>query len=346
MRRKNNVASILGSVFFFVTVSVIATIAILIYNSAVKAYDRNIVTLIMAVTIIVLALICTMVDVFRRKIMVEKPLEKILQAMERLGRGDFSVRVSPDHPYGKYSEYDVIIYHINKVADNLGKSQMLNNNFISNVSHEIKTPLAIISSYASLLKNPTLDQEERNKYLETLSSATERLGALVANVLTLNKLENGALDTEKSKVNLASALSDAIIAFEDVIDKKGIEIDTDLDEVCVLSYPSCLELVWNNLISNAVKFTEKGGKISVSVKIKDGKAVVSVKDSGCGISKQTGERIFDKFYQGDTSHSKEGNGLGLALVKKVIDLTGGEILVESQENKGSTFTVVLKEAIV
>ena len=346
MRRKNNITSIFGTVFFFITVSVIATVSILIYNVASAVYEQKLVTLIMCVTIFVLALLCTVIDVFRRKIMIDRPLEKIISAIERLGRGDFSVRVNPDHEYGKYSEYDVIIYNINKVAETLGKSQMLNNDFISNVSHEIKTPLAIIESYATLLRNCKADEKEKQKYVDVLCGATKRLNTLVTNVLKLNKLENNKVHAEKEKINLTAALSEAIIAFEEVIDAKNIEIETDFEDISVMSSSTHLDVVWNNLISNAVKFTSNGGKISVSIKNVDNRAVVSVKDTGCGISKDAGKHIFDKFYQGDTSHSKEGNGLGLALVKKVIDLIGGEIAVESEINKGSTFTVTLKEVIV
>lgn len=346
MRRKNNIVSMMGTIFFFITVSVIATITIIIYNSASAVYDNGVVTIIMIVTIVVLSLLCTMADVFRRKIMIDRPLEKILYAIEKLGRGDFSVRVSTDHAYGKYSEYDVIIHNINKVAETLGKSEMLNADFISNVSHEIKTPLAIIENYATLLKNAKLDDDTRKKYSDVMCGATHRLNMLVTNILKLNKLENSKADSEKEKVDLTKALSEAIIGFEDVIDKKQISIETDFDEISVLSSASYLDIVWNNLISNAIKFTDEKGKITITIKKVDGKAVVSVKDNGCGISKETGKHIFDKFYQGDTSHSKEGNGLGLALVKKVIDLIGGEIFVESEVNKGSTFTVVLKETIL
>ncbi|MBQ8426534.1 MAG: HAMP domain-containing histidine kinase [Clostridia bacterium] len=345
MRRKNKVTGFLGVLFFFLTVSVIATVAILVYEATIKSYDGFAVTAIMSVTIFCLALMCTVADVFRRKIMVDAPLKKIIVAMERLGKGDFSVRVRPDHPFGKYSEYDVIMYYINAVAENLGKSEMLNADFISNVSHEIKTPLAIIENYATILKSDKLDDDTRKKYIGTLCGATRRLNSLVVNILKLNKLENSKIESAKEKINLTAMVSETIIAFEDVIERKDITVETDFDEVSVYSSASYLEVVFNNIVSNAVKFTDNGGKIKITVKSVNGKATVSVQDTGIGISKETGKHIFDKFYQGDTSHSKEGNGLGLALVKKVIDLIGGEISVESELGKGSTFTVALRNEV-
>ena len=140
-------------------------------------------------------------------------------------------------------------------------------------------------------------------------------------------------------------MAEAIIHFEELIDEKSLEIEADLSEVTIISIQSYLDIIWNNLISNAIKFTEKNGKISISLKNDNSRAVIKISDTGCGISKETGMRIFDKFYQGDTSHSQEGNGLGLALVKRIIDIIGGEISVESELGKGTTFTVILENLI-
>ena len=168
------------------------------------------------------------------------------------------------------------------------------------------------------------------------------MSQLVTSILQLNKLENQKIVPEKQTFRLDEALAEVILGYEDLLEQKEIELDCQLAEVEIFSSQSYLDLVWNNLLSNAVKFTEKGGKITVKLKREDGNVIVSVADTGCGISKETGARIFDKFYQGDTSHSGEGNGLGLALVKKVIQLLGGEISVSSEVGKGSTFQVTLK----
>ena len=173
-------------------------------------------------------------------------------------------------------------------------------------------------------------------------SATKRLTSLITNILQLSKLENQQLNLEYESIKLHDMLAETVLGYEELIEQKGIELDCDLDEVEVALPKSCLETVWSNLVSNSIKFTENGGKISIKLRKSGKNAVVEVADTGCGISPETGARIFDKFYQGDTSHSGEGNGLGLALVKRVIDLIGGEISVTSKVGEGSTFRVVLK----
>ena len=178
--------------------------------------------------------------------------------------------------------------------------------------------------------------------MSTVRQASRRLTDLITNILKLNKLENQDISTEYERINLTEMLSQAVLNYEDIIDKKGLDLDCNFDDVIIYSSPSYLEIVWNNLISNAIKFTESGGSITVTLKEHLDRVEVSVSDTGCGISKETGKHIFDKFYQGDTSHSGEGNGLGLPLVKKVIDILGGEISVKSETGKGSTFTITLK----
>ncbi|MDE6105014.1 MAG: HAMP domain-containing histidine kinase, partial [Clostridia bacterium] len=171
---------------------------------------------------------------------------------------------------------------------------------------------------------------------------SKRLSDLVVNVLKLNKLEHSNVAADLKEFDLAEELRACILDFEEVIDNKNLQLDCDIDEICLYSDKSLLETVWHNLISNAVKFTPEGGSIAVSLKNENGLAVVSVSDTGCGIASGTGEHIFDKFFQGDTSHAQEGNGLGLAMVKRVIDILGGEISVSSKVGEGSTFTVKLK----
>ena len=263
-----------------------------------------------------------------------------MTATEKIASGDFSVRLKLKHKYGKYDEFDLIKNNLNIMASELEKSEVLKTDFISNVSHEIKTPVAVIKSYSSILENES-DPERRRAYAKQISLASTRLSDLVSNILRLNKLENQQLLVEKKTVRLDEMLENAVLTFESAIEEKSLELECDFDEVIVHSSKSYLELVWNNLISNAVKFTESGGKIYVSCKWVDGSAVVTVSDTGCGINQETGKHIFDKFYQGETSHAGEGNGLGLALVKRVIDLLGAEITVRSELGKGTTFMVTL-----
>ncbi|MGN0823928.1 MAG: ATP-binding protein [Candidatus Coproplasma sp.] len=340
-KNKKKIRSLTGAILFFISISIVVSVAVIVLELVSKyTENKTVVAVVMLIAIIFLSLIATVIDYFRRKITVDKPVNEILSATDKIASGDFSVRLKITHDYAHYNEYDRVKENLNKMAAELEKTEVLHTDFISNVSHEIKTPLAIISNYASALQGD-VDGETRKKYAQTLVSASERLTVLVQNILKLNKLENQQLTPELKSFSLDESLAQIIISYEELIESKGIELDCDLQEVTVISCPEYLEIVWHNLISNAIKFTERGGRVGVYLKKENGKAVVRVTDTGCGISKDIGERIFDKFYQGDTSHQREGNGLGLALVKKVIDVLGGQITVESQVGKGSTFTVAI-----
>ena len=335
-----------GAISFFVLIALVMQIAILVYEYIrERTDDPGLIAVLILILIFILSSVCTVFDFIRRKIMIDRPVRRILDATERIARGDFKARVEIEHTHDKYNEFDVIAENLNAMAAELSKSEVMKNDFISNVSHEMKTPLAIIGSYAKALEDPTLDHESRERYTKTLVSTSKRLSELVSNILKLNKLENHQLKIDEQRINLTEMLSQAILNFEEKIEEKNLNLDVDLSDVYVVSSAAFLEPVWNNLISNAVKFTEPGGTIGVKLTSRDGCAVVSVSDTGCGMTKEVGMRIFEKFYQGDNSHSAEGNGLGLALVKRVIDILGGEISVTSQLGHGSTFTVVIKGGV-
>ena len=344
---RKKTSSLSGYLIFFATIAGTVTVALTLFMLIYRKTEGDTAVLAVSMLAIILAIsaICTGADLLRRKIMIDRPVEQILSATAKVAAGDFSVRLTALHSYEKYDDYDLIMENLNAMVAELEKSEVLKTDFISNVSHEIKTPLAVIQNYVLLLQGDP-DKETREKCVQAVVGATKRLNDLITNILKLNKLENQELRLEYEKLRLHDLLAETVFAFEDLTERKGIELFCDFEEIEVFSSASCLEIVFNNLLSNAVKFTEQGGKITVTLK-KDGKnAVVQIADTGCGISKETGARIFDKFYQGDTSHSGEGNGLGLALVKKVIDLLGGEISVKSEVGKGSTFTVTLKETVV
>lgn len=343
-RKKNKWRILFGCVGFFALIAVIVTAALLVYSSISGLSDRA-VSGIMFGVVVLLAALCTVIDTLRHKFTVNSHVDKIAEATERIAAGDFSVRLDIKHRINDFDDFDYIAENLNKMAAELDKNEVLKSDFISNVSHELKTPLAVISNYAAALKSETLSADERKKYAQTIVEASARLSALTVNILKLNKLENQQIKPEYQSVRLDEMLAECVIGFEDQIEEKAIELDCDLEEISLVTSPAYLEIVWNNLLSNAVKFTPEGGKISVNLKEEEGKAVVTVADTGCGISPEIGGRIFDKFYQGDTSHSGEGNGLGLALVKKVIDVLGGEISVESEQGKGSAFTVRLKREL-
>ena len=231
------------------------------------------------------------------------------------------------------------------MAEELSGTETLRTDFISNVSHELKTPLSVIQNYGTMLQKPNLSEEKRIEYSKAVTESSRRLADLISNILKLNKLENQQIFPEKRKYNLSEQLCECLLCFEDVWEKKGLDIDTDIEEdVFVESDPELLTIVWNNLFSNAIKFTEPGGQIFLGLKTDSRFAIIEVKDTGCGISPEVGAHIFEKFYQGDTSHATQGNGLGLALVKRVIDIASGDISVSSESDKGSIFTVKIERS--
>lgn len=335
-----------GVISFFILTAVIMQMAILVYDHIRERTDNiTLIAVLILIEIIILSSFCTVFDWIRRKITVERPTKKILDATEKIAGGDFSTRLEIAHDYGKYNQYDLIMENLNKMAIELQKNEVLKTDFISNVSHEIKTPLSVIQNYATLLQDESLDMETRKNYSKTLISASKRITDLITNILKLNKLENQEIQEKHEAFSLTESLANTVVEFETLIEKKNLELNCDFDDVVIFSSKSLLEIVWNNLISNAIKFSSDGGKIDVLLKRKDKNVEVKVIDTGCGMTSETGSKIFEKFYQGDTSHSTQGNGLGLALVKKVIDTLGGEISVQSQLNKGSTFTIVLKDVV-
>ena len=341
---KKSHVSLFGAISFFVLIALVMQVAILVYDYIRdRTDDKSLIAILILILIFILATFCTFCDFIRRKIMVDRPVSKILRATEKIASGDFNTRIEIEHTYDKYNEFDYIAENLNTMAAELGKSEELKNDFISNASHELKTPLALIGNYANALADPSLDEESREKYSKILVDASKRLSGLVTDILRLNKLENREIKPEFTRFNLSDAIAECVIEIEEKIESKEIELNCDLKDVFVTSSKSLVEIVFSNLISNAVKFTEPGGSVSISLAENDGKAIVTVSDTGCGMSRDVGMRIFEKFYQGETSHSAEGNGLGLALVKKVIDILGGEISVSSELGKGSSFTVNLRQ---
>ena len=292
--------------------------------------------------VIFITLLFELADYIRRKIMVERPTRTITAATEKIMSGDFSVRIGPMQSSGMES-FNQIAEAINKMAKELSSVETLRTDFIANVSHEMKTPLAVMQNYGTLLQSPDLDEEKRMEYAKGITDASRRLAEMMTNILKLNRLENQQIFPEVTEFDLGEQLCECLLQFENIWEKKNIEIETDIAEgIKVEADAELLSLVWNNLFSNAFKFTEKGGTVSLSLTATEHHAVIKVKDTGCGMTSEVGAHIFEKFYQGDTSHSVQGNGLGLALVKRVIDIMQGEISVESVVGMGTTFTVRIR----
>ncbi|MBQ8320293.1 MAG: HAMP domain-containing histidine kinase [Clostridia bacterium] len=343
--RKKGMTAFLGFLIFFFTVSVAVTVAVVAYDRIGKASNWNygVVTVVMFFVILTLSALCSMIEFLRHKWTVERNVEEILDATQRIAEGDFGVRLSISHSLSAYDDFDRIRENVNVLAKELSKTELLRSDFISAVSHELKTPLSVIRSYALALEDGGMDELKRKKYIKTLVAASDKLSNLVTNILKLNKLENAEILPESKPVNVTESLAECVLSMEEKIEAKKIELTCDLSEDVYLTAPEgLLELVWNNLLSNAVKFTNEGGAVSVTLRGGESGVAVRVTDSGVGFDAETGKHIFEKFYQGDTSRASEGNGLGLPLVKRVVDLLGGEISVESTLGKGTTFTVYFR----
>lgn len=293
------------------------------------------------VNVILISLLFTIADYIRRKLLVDRPTKQIINAAKRIMNGDFSTRIDNVNSIFVSESYNEIIQCFNSMAEELSSVETLRTDFISNVSHEMKTPLAAIQNYAKLLLAPDLRAEERQEYAASIAKRAQRLADMVSNVLKLTKIENQQIYPQTKKYNLSEQLCECLLGYEEVWEKKGLDIVTDIkDDVYIEADAELLSLVWNNLFSNAFKFTEKGG-VEVRLEYDDGCAIVTVKDSGCGMNSDVGAHIFEKFYQADDSRATEGNGLGLALVKRVVDIMRGEIMVESTVGEGSKFIVRL-----
>ena len=231
--------------------------------------------------------------------------------------------------------------NINKMALGLKNDEILKKDFISNFSHEIKTPIAIMNGYINLLKRNEMSKEERDEYIDKLYNSSINLSNLISNILKLNKLENSEI--ELNDVNLSNVLENVIISYDELINNKKINLDIDMDDRLIkYTNESFIQLIFSNLISNAIKFSKDEGIVEIKLKNKNDYIEFMVKDNGIGMSKDTIVHIFNRFYQGDTSHKTEGNGLGLSMVKRAIDRLGYKISIESEEERGSTFIVVIR----
>ena len=295
--------------------------------------------------IIFLAVLFTIADSVYHYVSVKRPMKRIQKELDKVIAGDFSVRIDYNKGPESGNEIDEVITLLNDMIQELSGVETLRTDFIANVSHELKTPMAVMQNYGTLLQANEMDDDTRIEYGKAIAEQTRRLSALVTNILKMNKLENQQIYPNTEIYDISEHLCECMLEHEAIWEEKEIEIETDIEEeLYVEADKELLSLVWNNLFSNALKFTEPGGMVSLRSYGDENYVYVEVKDTGCGMTAETGANIFKKFYQGDTSHSTKGNGLGLALVKRVIDICKGEISVSSRLGVGSTFTVRLSRA--
>lgn len=348
MSKKNNfkkqkfLFSLMSYIFIFIGISFILTCSIILflYNSPLtEEFIRSRAPRTFS-NVFILSFIFTCIVMIIKYYFFDKQIDLIKNATDEINKGNYTYKIYTDSKIQKNSDLEYIIENINKISEQFSDLENLQNSFLSNVSHELKTPLTVIKNYANLLENENLNSEERKTYCKIISDTISKLNSLVENILKLNKLENKKILPKYSKFNLADFLGQTLLTFEQIWEEKNILLDVNLNEkIFINTDKTLLEIVCNNIISNALKFTEPNGKVFISCYKDESYASICIQDTGCGISNETGKHIFEKFYQGDTSHKEQGNGLGLALVKRIIDVLGAEIAIKSEVGVGSTFII-------
>ena len=348
---KNFFRTISNFLTFFLPVAFVISCCLMLFTSPLqmsigREFTQTEITAAAKATmlnVIIISALMALGDYLRRKFTVVRPVKRITEAANKMIKGDFSVRVKPVAKFATDDSFNEIIECINKMAEELSSVETLRTDFIANVSHEMKTPLSVMQNYGTLLQAPDLSDEQRMEYAKGITDASRRMADMMTNILKLSRLENQQIFPQVTEFDLGEQLCECLLQYENVWETAEIEIETDIaEDIKITADAELLALVWNNLFSNAFKFTEAGGTVSVRLSSTEHHAIVKVQDTGCGMTDDVGAHIFEKFYQGDTSHATQGNGLGLALVKRVIDIMHGEIAVESAVGVGTTFTVALR----
>ena len=263
------------------------------------------------------------------------------EGIRKISNGDYDFHIDELEHSDKDSDLNNLIISFNNMVDKLKSTETLSSDFISNVSHEFKTPLMTIQGYVTLLNDDNLSASERKKYIDIITDATRKLTNLTSNILKISKLENDKIDIEPKEYNVSEQVRETIIMLEASWEKKNIDFDLSLPDCMIINDEELLEQVWTNIIGNAIKFSKENSKIEIYLVSNDEMVSISIRDYGIGMNEEVVKHIFDKFYQGDESHSSEGNGLGMTLVNKVCELCGGNVEIKSQVDVGTTIKVNL-----
>lgn len=274
---------------------------------------------------------------FLSKIFFE-PITKLREAMRKVADGELNTVLETK---SNSTEIQELYAGFNLMTQELSSTEMLQSDFVSSVSHEIKTPINAIEGYTTLLQSTDNIDEVENEYIERILFNTRRLSTMVSNILLLSKLENQTISTHRTQFSLDEQIRQSILALETEWTEKNIEFDVVMDEITYFGNENLMHHVWDNLIGNAIKFSPEKGTITIRLYEKDKQILFTVEDEGPGFSEDVRNRLFDKFYQEDSSHKQEGNGLGLALVKRILTISKGSITVENKAEGGCKFTVIL-----
>lgn len=332
------VLSLFVLLVFVVTAIIVGLLSLLVLHFGQEASFRQyspfqMVLVLLVASVIVGCLVGSLLGRFPLR-----PVRKVIKVINRLAAGDFSARLSLKGP----SEVRALGESFNRMAEELGSIEVLRSDFVNNFSHEFKTPIVSIKGYSEMLKYGDLSQEEHDRYLDIIIRESGRLADLATNVLNLSKVEAQNSLGEVSRFRLTEQIRQCILLLEPRWAAKDISFSIEMEELRYVGNEELLSQVWINLLDNAVKFTPEGGTIAVRA-VRQGEALrIDIQDSGCGIEEEALRRIFDKFYQADISHATAGNGLGLTLARRIVELHGGEITCTSSQGQGTTFSVLLR----
>ena len=338
-KRFNGLTILLTGVVFIIIVSTMCIVALIgsfLYNNQLFREPQHPPFLRILLFIALLSTIigCTLTLIFGEIPL--KPINKLIDATEELSNGNFDVRINFDYP----KVLNNLSISFNNMASELGSAKILRNDFVNNFFHEFKTPIVSLRGFAKLLKNDNLPKEVRDEYLDIIISESDRLATLATNILNLSNIENTNIISDQHEFDLAEQIRHSILMLESKWSDKDINMNIDLDETSYYGNEELLKQVWVNLIDNAIKFTPNNGDVKIELMSFEDSVIFKVKDTGIGMTQDVKAHIFDKFYQGDTSHTTEGNGLGLTMVKKIVELHNGNIDVKSHPNKGTIIKVV------
>lgn len=300
------------------------------------------------ITVIIMSLIICLFTMFfavhilvkRARVFVE-PIEKLEEAVSKVTKGDFDIQIEWKEEKKKIGELNNLIYNFNKMTKALKDMEYMNKDFISNVSHEVKTPIASITGLTEILMDSSLEEEERSEYLSLVNSEALRLSRLCENMLQMSRLDNQVIVTKHEQVNVTEQIRKSIIMLSEKWADREQEFDLNMDELSVNSDRDLLQQIWINLIDNAMKYSDIGSVLHVSGIDCTSYIKISIKDEGIGISEEKLSHIFEKFYQCEVSHKSQGNGLGLSIVKRIVELLNGNIECKSKEGVGTEMIIHL-----
>lgn len=324
------------TMFIFVVSCVTGAILMALYtllNELGVIGELNLYLVVLLFLVCSIAISTSLVRGFGNKI-IFRSLRRITEFSNSIAEGDFSKRLTPP----REKELADICQSLNDMADKLGRNELVAWDFISNVSHQFRTPLATIIGYAQLLQDPSLPESERREYIAIIEEKTKALSKLVNSILELSKLEYQSITPATELFRLDEQLRRCIISFENRFAEKNITVVADLDHAECFASPELMAEVWSNIIENAIEFSPVGGRIKVTLRNIEGSACVEISDEGAGMDEETLAHVFDRFYRGK-NRKLGGNGLGMAIAKRIITLHGFSIEAKSAPGQGSTFIV-------